>query len=42
MFHEVWIQTPAGPKFLVGALSTAQAEALVQNLRAEGMEAWAA
>ncbi|ALA48186.1 hypothetical protein AU152_gp73 [Mycobacterium phage Phlei] len=40
MLHEVWMDTETGPVFLVGSLSTAQAEALVRNLRIEGVMAW--
>ncbi|QDK03526.1 hypothetical protein SEA_PAINTERBOY_91 [Mycobacterium phage PainterBoy] len=40
MLHEVWMETPTGPAFLVGMLSTAQAETLVNNLKVEGINAW--
>ncbi|AEJ95043.1 hypothetical protein SEA_SUPERCALLIE99_92 [Mycobacterium phage SuperCallie99] len=40
MLNEVWMDTHTGPAFLVGMLSNAQAETLVENLREEGIKAW--
>lgn len=41
MGFEVWMRNDAGQRvFLVGALSTAQADTLVANLIGEGIEAW--
>jgi len=41
MLCEVWITTTDGrDKFLVGALTEVQATTLVENLSAEGMDAW--
>lgn len=42
MLEEVWMNTETGPAFLVGMLSTAQDDALVKNLREEGVDAWKA
>lgn len=39
MTFEVWLETEEGPRFLVGALSAAQAETLVANLREAGLKA---
>ncbi|AHJ86451.1 hypothetical protein 40AC_88 [Mycobacterium phage 40AC] len=40
MLEEVWMRTETGDAFLVGMLSTAQAETLVKNLKAEGIDAF--
>ncbi|QBJ01176.1 hypothetical protein PBI_ARISSANAE_91 [Mycobacterium phage Arissanae] len=42
MLSEVWMRTQTGDAFLVGMLSRAQAEALVKNLREEGIDAYEA